>query len=243
MFGRSSTTKQTYTAITGQTAFAIQYDIGFVNVYVNGVRLQDGTDFAATTGLGITLTIPAVAGDIVQCESFGTFDVANVYTKAEANNLLASPALTGTPTAPTQAVGDNSTKLATTEFVKANIQTKLAPDGYSIITDNGIIKNQCTAWVILNATSSTILDSFNISSIVVVGSSYYYVDITFATPMDNMNYVVVGTANPNYGNGWSMPTFHDFRSSTTSKVRVGTSYQNSGILAETLSILIFGGKN
>jgi hypothetical protein len=137
MFGRSSTTKQTYTATTGQTAFAIQYDIGFVNVYVNGVRLQDGADFAATTGSGITLTIPAVAGDIVQCESFGTFDVANTYTKAENNTLLdlkanstdvnsaldlkanlASPTFTGTPTAPTASTGDSSTKIATTQFVK-----------------------------------------------------------------------------------------------------------------------------
>ncbi len=33
---------------------------------------------------------------------------------------LASPAFTGNPTAPTQAVGDNSTKLATTAFVQAN---------------------------------------------------------------------------------------------------------------------------
>ena len=35
---------------------------------------------------------------------------------------LASPALTGNPTAPTQDSGDNSTKLATTAFVKAIIQ-------------------------------------------------------------------------------------------------------------------------
>jgi hypothetical protein len=33
---------------------------------------------------------------------------------------LASPALTGSPTAPTQAVGDNSTKIATTAYVAAN---------------------------------------------------------------------------------------------------------------------------
>jgi hypothetical protein len=33
---------------------------------------------------------------------------------------LASPALTGSPTAPTQTVGDNSTKIATTAFVLAN---------------------------------------------------------------------------------------------------------------------------
>lgn len=35
--------------------------------------------------------------------------------------LLASPAFTGTPTAPTQAAGDNSTKLATTAFVQTTV--------------------------------------------------------------------------------------------------------------------------
>lgn len=39
---------------------------------------------------------------------------------------LASPALTGTPTAPTAAVGTNSTQLATTAFVGAEIASKLA---------------------------------------------------------------------------------------------------------------------
>ena len=34
---------------------------------------------------------------------------------------LASPAFTGTPTAPTPASGDNSTKVATTAFVKTAI--------------------------------------------------------------------------------------------------------------------------
>jgi hypothetical protein len=35
---------------------------------------------------------------------------------------LASPALTGTPTAPTQTTGDNSTKLATTAFVSKTVR-------------------------------------------------------------------------------------------------------------------------
>ena len=54
----------------------------------------------------------------------GKADAADVYTKTEANNLLdakaplASPALTGTPTAPTANEGDNSTAIATTAFVK-----------------------------------------------------------------------------------------------------------------------------
>jgi hypothetical protein len=42
---------------------------------------------------------------------------------------LASPALTGTPTAPTPAVGDDSTKIATTEFVNDKADNYLPLNG------------------------------------------------------------------------------------------------------------------
>lgn len=41
--------------------------------------------------------------------------------RARQVNTTDSPALTGTPTAPTPAPGDNSTKIATTAFVAAAI--------------------------------------------------------------------------------------------------------------------------
>lgn len=51
-----------------------------------------------------------------------TVAVADIPTAADiaAKAPLASPALTGTPTAPTAAEGTNTTQLATTAFVKAN---------------------------------------------------------------------------------------------------------------------------
>lgn len=45
-------------------------------------------------------------------------DVTTITAALAAKAPLASPALTGTPTAPTPTVGDNTTKLATTAFVK-----------------------------------------------------------------------------------------------------------------------------
>lgn len=51
---------------------------------------------------------------------------------------LASPALTGSPTAPTQAVNDRSTKLATTAF--ANPGGLLAPNGYGQFPSGIIIQ-------------------------------------------------------------------------------------------------------
>jgi len=64
-----------------------------------------GTDVLAPNGSGASLTgIPESA-------------VTNLVTDLAAKAPLASPALTGNPTAPTQTAGDNSTKVATTAYV------------------------------------------------------------------------------------------------------------------------------
>lgn len=74
--------------------------------------------------------------------------------------LLASPAFTGNPTAPTPAVSDNSTALATTSFVqsiaKANMQT-LGTPGY-VTLPGGLIMQ----WgnVLHNAASAQVTHSF-----------------------------------------------------------------------------------
>jgi hypothetical protein len=52
-------------------------------------------------------------------------NVDGLQTALDLKAPLASPALTGVPTAPTAALGDNSTKIATTEFVQQEIQELL----------------------------------------------------------------------------------------------------------------------
>ena len=68
--------RQTYTATSGQTTFAIVYDIGFVDVYMNGSKLLLATDFVATTGTNIVLTTGATVGDIIDIVAYGAFTVA-----------------------------------------------------------------------------------------------------------------------------------------------------------------------
>lgn len=58
-----------------------------------------------------------------------------------------SPALAGNPTAPTQTVGDNSTRLATTAFVQAAIVTSVVNGGntaYSILSSDGHVRSGTT---------------------------------------------------------------------------------------------------
>jgi len=74
--------RNVYTATSGQTSFAATYDAGFVDVYLNGVKLVDGTDFTATNGSSVVLAVGATTGDIVDIVAYGTFSLANVYTQA-----------------------------------------------------------------------------------------------------------------------------------------------------------------
>ena len=77
--------RNTYTATAGQTVFAATYDPGYVDAYLNGVKLINGTDFTATSGTSIVLSSGAAVGDTVDIVGFGTFVVADTYTKTQAD--------------------------------------------------------------------------------------------------------------------------------------------------------------
>jgi len=87
-----TTDRNTYTATSGQTTFAATYDAGYVDVYLNGVKLLLGTDFTATSGTSIVLTTGATAGDIVDIVAYGTFVLADhlTETQSDARYLLES---------------------------------------------------------------------------------------------------------------------------------------------------------
>jgi hypothetical protein len=80
-----TSSRQVYTATASQTTFAIVYDVGFVDVYLNGVKLIVTSDFTATSGTNIVLATGATAGDIVDIVAYGAFDLANTYTQAAAD--------------------------------------------------------------------------------------------------------------------------------------------------------------
>jgi hypothetical protein len=79
--------RQNYTATAGQTVFAATYDAGYIDVWLNGVKLVEGAseDFTATTGTNITLTTGATVGDDVSIIAYGTFVLADHYTKVQSD--------------------------------------------------------------------------------------------------------------------------------------------------------------
>lgn len=86
--------RTTYTATAGQTTFAATYDAGYVDVYLNGIKLIVGTDFTATSGTDIVLATGAAAGDTLDTVAYGTFSISN-FSINDANDVAASGATNG----------------------------------------------------------------------------------------------------------------------------------------------------
>jgi hypothetical protein len=74
-----------YTATNGQTTFNSTYDVGYVDVYLNGVKQISGTDFVATNGTSVVFSVAVSAGDLVDIVAYGAFNIANHYTQAQSD--------------------------------------------------------------------------------------------------------------------------------------------------------------
>lgn len=66
-----------YTSTEGQDTFTAVYDAGYVDVYVEGIKLIPIEDFTATNGTSITLAQPLPAGFNIEIIGYGVFDVTN----------------------------------------------------------------------------------------------------------------------------------------------------------------------
>ena len=76
--------KQIFTPSTGVTTFTTgtAYTPGFIDVYQNGIKLIDTTDYTATNGTTVDLIVAATTGDTVEIIVYETFQSAapSAYT-------------------------------------------------------------------------------------------------------------------------------------------------------------------
>ena len=103
------------TATASQTLFTVTggYRINQIAVFRNGVRLADGSDFAARDGATVTLLSAASAGDVLEFQIFDDFRVADAIASAAAEqtisgNLTVTGTITGIGTVTGAAVGISS---------------------------------------------------------------------------------------------------------------------------------------
>ena len=73
---QATQTRDSFTATASQTSFATSgYTPSFLDVFLNGVHLLDGTDFTATNGSDVVLTTGAALGDVLEVVAYSTYEV------------------------------------------------------------------------------------------------------------------------------------------------------------------------
>tara|TARA_B100001769_G_scaffold95655_1_gene73721 strand:- start:1467 stop:3764 length:2298 start_codon:yes stop_codon:yes gene_type:complete len=111
-----------YTATAGQTTFtgadsagnSLNYDSPFIDCYLNGVKLVNGTDVTVTSGNSVVLASGAASGDILDLVAFGTFNVAAINAANITSGLLGTDRL---PTVPTTKGGTGLTSIGSANQV------------------------------------------------------------------------------------------------------------------------------
>jgi hypothetical protein len=182
-------TRTSATATASQTTFSATYTAGYVDVYLNGVKLVSGTDFTATNGTSVVLTTGATVGDNVEILAYQTFSVANAMLAG--NNLSdlssAATALTNlgiTSTAAELNVLDGITattaELNFVDGVTSSIQTQLDAKGTGTVSSLSDLSITATAAElnILDGVTSTAAELNILDGVTATTAEINYLDIT-----------------------------------------------------------------
>ena len=72
--------RRTFTPVSSTTDFTFTpgYIPGYIDVYLNGVKLVQGDDYVATNGSVVSLTVAALNGDAVELVAYKAFNAAYV---------------------------------------------------------------------------------------------------------------------------------------------------------------------
>ena len=85
--------RQTFNPTGNQTTFVFTsgYDVGYLDVYLNGTKLINATDYQATDTQNVTLTTAAQNGDVLEFVAYKAFNLTTLV--AQASNLSVSGTL------------------------------------------------------------------------------------------------------------------------------------------------------
>ncbi|AXH71556.1 tail fiber [Pelagibacter phage HTVC201P] len=166
-----------YTATASQTTFTgaddngntLAYDSGFTDVYLNGVKLVNGSDYTATDGSNVVLTTGASVNDILEIVGFGTFSVADFDASG----------LTGTI---------NIARLADNSVTNAKLANQSITINGSAVNLGGSVTVGETKPTISSISPSTITNAQ--TSITITGSNFTSVpQVEFLNPSTGIWYV------------------------------------------------------
>lgn len=115
--GETSFLLYSYTATSGQTTFTgsddnsatLSYTAANLMVTLNGIVLENGTDYAATNGTSIVLTVSAAAGDELNVIAFKSFTVSDTVAASTGGTFSGNVAVNGDLTVDTNTLYVDST--------------------------------------------------------------------------------------------------------------------------------------
>lgn len=183
----SAYSKTTFTATASQTTFAVTYTVGFVDVYLNGVKLLLNTDYTANNGTSVVLTSGANTGDNVEIIAFSGTTLLQV-----AEFTLDKFTYTATASQTTFSGADNNTN--TLAYTSGNIDVYLngilldeseytATNGTSVVLDSATTLNDI---VKIHAYTTASAADLTISGALTLGSTELTSSATELNLLDNI---------------------------------------------------------
>ena len=168
--------RQIYTTsgITSDFTFTSGYDPGYIDVYVNGERQTEGTNFTASDGSVVTILNGGVSsGSTVECAAYKTFNVATVTLGevTDVDDLVISGQLTSGSAVVGSAVTSNLSGINVSGAVTA---TSFSGDGSGLTgvasTDN-ITTSTPAEFQQINVSGIATIGVTTISTSVAVGAA------------------------------------------------------------------------
>lgn len=101
--------RQSY-VVSGATSlftFSSGYDVGFIDVFLNGSKLVNGLDYTANDKQTVSLTIPAQSGDSLELVAYKAFDIVSIISSSD-GDFTAGGNITAGGTIQGSFIGDGS---------------------------------------------------------------------------------------------------------------------------------------
>lgn len=73
----------TLSGIQTTFTFTSGYDVGYLDVFVNGTKLVNAVDFQATDTQNVTLTLPGQSGDVIEFVAYKAFNLAKTIVQSD----------------------------------------------------------------------------------------------------------------------------------------------------------------
>ncbi len=155
--GTASILEYNYTATAGQTTFTgsddnsatLSYTAANLIVTLNGIVLENGTDYTATSGTSIVLTVGAAAGDELNVIAFKSFTVSDTVAASTGGTFNGNVAVNGDLTIDTDTlyvdstnnnvgIGTSSPTVSGSAFTTLNVKGNAFNTGLITVTSNDL---------------------------------------------------------------------------------------------------------